>query len=1141
MRSVNSRICLGLFRIWTASLATVVSMVPLGAQDPIITTSIASGTTTAIGAMGSPAGSYVLSGIDTVNLFNGSLNVSVPLLKIGGRGEAGYTMAVPIMERWLMWTTFDPITGQYSYTQMSTRGDIDPYSPGALIVNSDYGNDYQQCNLNVDPPQYFPINTLTRLSFTLPDGTSTDMVDQLTGGATLGYSCSQQGASRGTVFVARDGSGTTFVADAPVHDAIMWGLIASPGPGTLIFRNGLRYRFEDGVVWIRDRNGNQISFQHDSYGQVSTILDSLQRVITITRSAAADQITFLGAGGASRTITVNRDSNTCLAPGYSAETGTQLFGTYGSGATFIPCGPVSIVLPDGRAYKFLYNSYGEVAQITLPTGGIRVYTYGPDGADCIVGYPGAPDLFVHRRVLTRDVYPDGQTLEQHTVYEVDFKSATVYAGYSGTMNYPFTRVKVHHYDGQGFSMGTQPWFASPPTSAPLSHEAHYFYGDESGGFLTPINYAFWLDGKEYQTDELAADGTTVLRSRIQAWHQRLCGASEHCVGGEIVSNINTPGVNSDGELSPTDPRVTQLQTVLDTNQTSQELYFYDQHNNRTDLYQYDYGNAAPGPLLRHTQTSYVTDCDASNPPNCYDTLTGTHLLSLVKEVIVFDQTGVKVADTQYCYDAQSGGNCRSPAGLTGRSNLSGFTDPGTPMRGNLTTTARWLNTDNSYIQTSAAYDVAGNVVRTTDANGNQTQLDYDSNSNTYAFLSRLTDALGHSTTLTWDLDIGKPTTITDPNNQPTSADYTDPLDRLKSVTYPDGGTTAYDYNDATNTVTDTKTINSSQILSQNYIYDGLGRLTQTQITSDPEGTDYIDTTYDAGGRVYSVSNPHRSAASSTDGTTYHYYDALGRITQVTQPDTSTILTTYTGRATQVQDEGNGTQRVTRISQVDGLGRLASLCEVAPGPFVGPAGASSSSLIGSAGTPAACALDIGGTGFLTTYQYDALDNLLQVNQSGIAPRTFTYDSLSRLLSASNPESGATSYTYDADGNVHTKTDARNITTTYSYDALNRPTGKTYSDGTPAATFNYDQTSALGVTLANTIGRKSSESTAGSLQTGSVFSYDKMGRVADNSQCTPQNCGTGVFTIQYTQYDLLGNLTAVQFSGLTAGCGLRRRCL
>jgi RHS repeat-associated protein len=83
-----------------------------------------------------------------------------------------------------------------------------------------------------------------------------------------------------------------------------------------------------------------------------------------------------------------------------------------------------------------------------------------------------------------------------------------------------------------------------------------------------------------------------------------------------------------------------------------------------------------------------------------------------------------------------------------------------------------------------------------------------------------------------------------------------------------------------------------------------------------------------------------------------------------------------------------------------------------------------------------------------------------------------------------------------------------------------------------TFNYDQSSALGVTLINTKGRKSSESTAGPNATGSVFSYDQMGRVANNSQCTPQNCGTGVFAFQYTQYDSVGDLiSATNAAGVT----------
>jgi RHS repeat-associated protein len=52
---------------------------------------------------------------------------------------------------------------------------------------------------------------------------------------------------------------------------------------------------------------------------------------------------------------------------------------------------------------------------------------------------------------------------------------------------------------------------------------------------------------------------------------------------------------------------------------------------------------------------------------------------------------------------------------------------------------------------------------------------------------------------------------------------------------------------------------------------------------------------------------------------------------------------------------------------------------------------------------------------------------------------------------------------------------------------------------------------------------SESTAGTNPTESVFSYDRMGRIKDNSQCTPQNCGSSMFPITYT-YDLDGEITS-----------------
>ena len=54
-------------------------------------------------APGAAAGSYGLSGFDNVNLYNGNLNFSMPLLGIGGRGGAQTQMRLTLDSmRWVM-------------------------------------------------------------------------------------------------------------------------------------------------------------------------------------------------------------------------------------------------------------------------------------------------------------------------------------------------------------------------------------------------------------------------------------------------------------------------------------------------------------------------------------------------------------------------------------------------------------------------------------------------------------------------------------------------------------------------------------------------------------------------------------------------------------------------------------------------------------------------------------------------------------------------------------------------------------------------------------------------------------------------------------------------------------------------------
>jgi RHS repeat-associated protein len=583
------------------------------------------------------------------------------------------------------------------------------------------------------------------------------------------------------------------------------------------------------------------------------------------------------------------------------------------------------------------------------------------------------------------------------------------------------------------------------------------------------------------------------------------------------SNLNSPirtsmhcynGASGDCTSTAFNEPVTQLAvtTTLDNGQTTKVVTQYTGVSLPTEVDEYDFGASSPA---RKTVTTYAS--------------LGNNISDRPSSAIVYGTAGNIAKKTTYTYDEVT----PAPMTLPGHTTVSG-------SRGNPTSVYGWIVSSGQSLRTQYTYDDAGQVTAVTDPSGNTTSFTYDSAA-TDAYRTKVTrpttNLVAHVSTFGYGVNSGLVTSSHDENNQLTSYGY-DLMFRPASITYPDGGQTTFSYTPTSRT---TNRLQQTGVwMSQLEQLDAYGRPSRTQLTSDPDcaSGDKTDTTYDSLGRVFTVSNPYCTTSDLTYGLTTYTYDALGRTTQVKNPDNSTVLTTYTGRAAQVQDEGNGTQRVTRVSQTDGLGRLTSVCEV-----------SSTTLIGSGGTPAACGQDIAGTGFLTTYQYDALGNLLQVNQSGVNARTFAYDSLSRLTSANNPESGQICYGtvaggtcqtngYDANGNLVAKTDARGITTSFSYDALNRLKGKTYSDSTPTATFNYDQSSALGVTLTNTIGRRSSQSTAGPNATGSVFSYDPMGRISNNSQCTPQNCGTAVFGLQYTQYDFVGDLiSATNAAGVT----------
>jgi RHS repeat-associated protein len=311
------------------------------------------------------------------------------------------------------------------------------------------------------------------------------------------------------------------------------------------------------------------------------------------------------------------------------------------------------------------------------------------------------------------------------------------------------------------------------------------------------------------------------------------------------------------------------------------------------------------------------------------------------------------------------------------------------------------------LTTNYQRDPYGNVTQVTDPKQNVTKFGYtdtwnDSTcapaSNSSAYLTSITDALNHVTNFSYNSCTGTKASATDPNGAKTSFTY-DALGRPVQTNLPDGGQSSVSFVDAIpNSATTTTLISSSLSRVSKTILDGFGRAIQSQLTSDPDGVTFVDTTYDSLGRTATTSNPYRSTSDSTYGITTTNYDALGRVTQVIPPDGSStsnnVTTTYSGNCTTVTDQAGK----ARKSCTDGLGRLTQVFE-----------------------------DPAGLNYETDYSYDALGNLLTVNQKGGSSssvnwrtRNFTYDSLSRLTSAVNPESGTVSYTYDNDGNLATKT-------------------------------------------------------------------------------------------------------------------------
>ena len=324
---------------------------------------------------------------------------------------------------------------------------------------------------------------------------------------------------------------------------------------------------------------------------------------------------------------------------------------------------------------------------------------------------------------------------------------------------------------------------------------------------------------------------------------------------------------------------------------------------------------------------------------------------------------------------------------------------------------------------SNTYDANGNMLSSTDNNGNVTKYTYDAD----GLLQQKIEAAGtgaqRTTDYAWDPTAG--------------------TDRLLSETVEGYAKTAYTY-DSHNRIASVTVTNLSghgtanQTLTTTYTYALYGNgLVHTLTVVPPSGSGNKTVyTYDSLGRLGSKANglgqtttygnyngldePGKVVGPNGDETDVTY-DARGRVvTRTTHPNggTATWSYTYDGfglEATSTEPDGvvtawnrNADMRVTSITHTDKEGTSTE-----------------------------------------TFGYDANGDVtrhavVRGSDTGLS-ESMAYDGLGRLIEKDGANGQAQTYHYDLNGNVTSATNALGHTVAYQYDALNRVTKITESGG------------------------------------------------------------------------------------------------
>ncbi|WP_328296185.1 IPT/TIG domain-containing protein [Kineococcus sp. NBC_00420] len=265
----------------------------------------------------------------------------------------------------------------------------------------------------------------------------------------------------------------------------------------------------------------------------------------------------------------------------------------------------------------------------------------------------------------------------------------------------------------------------------------------------------------------------------------------------------------------------------------------------------------------------------------------------------------------------------------------------------------------------------------------------------------------------------------------------------------------------------------------------------------------------AAGHRCATSNNDATTGSNTDpATTRTRYDALGRITDITDALGHTTSTTYDAVGNPLTTTAaNGTKTIRTFDADNRLLTLTRGASAGAGSATGGTASTTSygydlasgGVVGSAGTVATAANTCPAT---VSWCNTTTDARGKTTLTGV-------DLLGRVVTTITPDGKSSTSRYDASGNIVESTDEAGRATKNSYDAdTGLLTGVTYSDpGTPAVSYTYDADA------------RRTSMTDGTGTSTYTYTYDVTGR--------PVSITDGAGNVIKYGYDAIGRTTSLTY--------------